>query len=186
MPQVVSELIISLDGYSHGSQSPGYFGYFGPEFDKAIADNQNVPHRMIIGRKSYEALNGLPAEVRDEGWNAMVAVHGWLFSRTLGRVDWPHLELVDQDVVEFVRAIKATDGPEIRTLGSMSIVKQLLAAGLLDRLRLWVCPLILGKTGDEPAFAGLPDIGLKLVGQKVLDGRVLELDYQPDGVPPRA
>jgi dihydrofolate reductase len=186
MPQIVSELIVSLDGYSHGTQSPGYFGYFGPEFEKAIADNQSVPHQSILGRKSYEALNGLPAEVRDEGWKTMAETQGWLFSRTLDQVEWPNLKLVKQDAVEFVREIKASDGPEIRTLGSMSIVKQLLAAGLLDRLRLWVCPLILGKTGDEPAFAGLPDIGLKLVGQKVLDGRVLELDYQPDGLPPKA
>jgi hypothetical protein len=66
----------------------------------------------------------------------------------------------------------------------VSLVQQLLAAGLVDRLKLVVCPLILPQTGVEPTFAGLPDSGFDLLSTRVLDGRILLLEYRPTGVPP--
>jgi riboflavin biosynthesis pyrimidine reductase len=63
---------------------------------------------------------------------------------------------------------------------------ELLGAGLVDRLRLLVFPLIAGETGQEPAFARWPDIGLDLVGQSVLAGRIVLSEYRPSGVPPYA
>jgi hypothetical protein len=95
---------------------------------------------MILGRRTYELLNALPAEARDEGWTLMTSMPGWLFSRTLQVADWPGLEVVHEDVVDFVREAKGDDGPELRTLGSLSLVKQLLSAGLVDRLKLVVWP----------------------------------------------
>ncbi|MEP6985915.1 MAG: hypothetical protein ABI970_09965 [Chloroflexota bacterium] len=65
----------------------------------------------------------------------------------------------------------------------MSLVRQLLIAGLVDRLKLVICPLILPQTGAEPTFNGLPDMGFDLVSNKVLDGRVLLLEYRPAGAP---
>lgn len=80
--------------------------------------------------------------------------------------------------------LKRTNGPELRTLGSVSLVRQLVTAGLVDRLKLVVCPLILPQTGIEPIFEGLPDTGFELRSTRVLDGRVLLLEYRPTGVPP--
>jgi dihydrofolate reductase len=81
----------------------------------------------------------------------------------------------------------AKDGDTgLRTIGSLSLVSQLLEAGLVDRLRLLVFPLIAGETGQEPAFARLPDIGLDLVGQSVFDGRIVLSEYRPSGMPPYA
>jgi dihydrofolate reductase len=114
----------------------------------------------------------------------MAATPGWLFTKTLKASDWKGLKVVSDDLVDFVRELKRTDGSELRTLGSMSLVRQLLVAGLVDRLKLVVCPLILPKTGTEPTFEGLPDIGFDLVSNKVLDGRVLLLEYRPMGEPP--
>jgi RibD C-terminal domain len=82
-------------------------------------------------------------------------------------------------------ALKAGD-IGLRTIGGLSLVSQLLGAGLVDRLRLLVFPLIAGETGQEPAFARLPDIGLDLVGQSVLDERIVLSEYRPSGVPPYA
>jgi riboflavin biosynthesis pyrimidine reductase len=62
----------------------------------------------------------------------------------------------------------------------------MLSAGLIDRLRLLVFPLIMGETGQEPAFAQMLDIGLDLVGQSVLDGRIVLSEYHPSGPPPYA
>jgi dihydrofolate reductase len=184
MSELVCELIVSLDGFAKGQRSPGYYGYFGPDFDNWIKTNSAVPHRMLIGRKTYELMNGIPAESRDEGTEAMTKTEGWLFSKTLKKSEWSGLKVVSDNLVEFVRELKHTDGPELRTLGSMSLVRQLLTAGLVDRLKLVVCPLILPKTGAEPTFEGLPDMGFDLVSNKILDGRVLLLEYRPTGEPP--
>jgi dihydrofolate reductase len=186
MPELVSELIVSLDGFARGQRSPAYYGYFGPDLDSWIKTNAAAPHRMILGRRTYEALAGLPAEVRDEGWTRMTSTPGWLFSRTLHATDWPGLQVVNEDLVPFVRAKKTSGGPEFRTLGSLSLVKQLLTAGLVDRLKLVVCPLVLSQTGIEPLFAGLPDMGFDLLSTAVLDRRVLLLEYRPAGAPPYA
>src|SRR5690349_13477759 len=163
MTEIVCELIITLDGFARGQRSPGYYGYSGPDFNDWIKTNTAVPHRMLIGRQTYEMLNGLPAEARDEGYETMKATPGWLFSRTLEAADWPGLEVVHDDLVDVVRDLKQTDGPELRTLGSVSLVQQLLAASLVDRLKLVVCPLILPETGVEPIFKGLPDMGFDLL-----------------------
>ncbi len=184
MPELVCELIVSLDGFARGQRSPAYYGYFGPDFADWIKTNTAVPHRMLIGRRTYEALEGLPAEVRDAGWKTTTTTPGWLFSRTLEATNWPRLEVVHADLVGFVRELKRTDGSELRTLGSLSLVRQLLAAGLVDRLKLVVCPLVLAQTGIEPTFEGLPDMGFDLLSTRVLDGRVLLLEYRPVGAPP--
>ena len=184
MTELVCELIVTLDGYARGQRSPGYYGYSGPDFDDWIKTNTAVPHRMLVGRKTYEMLNGLSTELRDEGWETMSTTPGWLFSHTLETTDWPELKIVHDDLVSFVGELKRTDGPELRTLGSVSLVQQLLTAGLVDRLKLVVCPLILPQTGVEPFFKELPDIGFDLLSTKVLDGRVLLLEYRPAGQPP--
>lgn len=184
MPELVCELIVSVDGFARGRRSPAYYGYFGPDFADWIETNTAVEHRTIIGRRTYEALNGLPVEVQDEGWNTMTRTVGWLFSRTLEETSWPRLEIVREDVVRVVRELKRTAGPELRTLGSVSLVQQLLAAGLVDCLKLVVCPLILPETGVEPIFKGLPDMGFELLSSRILDKRVLLLEYRPAGAAP--
>lgn len=181
MTELVCELIISLDGFARGQRSPGYYG---PDFADWITTNTASPHRMLIGRRTYEMFNGLPAEARDEGYETMKATPGWLFSRTVEAADWLGLSIVHDDVVAFVRELKRSDDSELRTLGSGSLVQQLLAAGLVDRLKLVVCPLILPQTGIEPTFAGQPDTTFDLVSTKVLDKRVLLLEYRLTGTPP--
>lgn len=186
MPELVCELIVSLDGCARGERSPAYYGYFGPDFADWIRTNTALEHRTIIGRRTYEALNGLPEEVRDEGWNTMTRTVGWLFSRTTEATTWSGLEIVRDDVAQFVRELKRSGGSELRTLGSVSLVRQLLAAGLVDRLKLVVCPLILPETGVESIYEGLPDMGFELHSSRTLDKRVLLLEYRPSGPPPYA
>jgi len=68
---------------------------------------------------------------------------------------------------------------QLIAIGSLSVVKTLMGAGLADRLRLVVFPQILGDTGREPIFLGLPDVNLELPGADVLDGRIVTLEYRP-------
>jgi len=91
---------------------------------------------------------------------------------------------VKADLVEEARSLKARTGDPLRTIGSLSVVKALLEAGLVDRLM--VFPQILGETGREPIFAGLPDVDLELVETGVLDGRLVALEYRPANANRRA
>jgi len=103
-----------------------------------------------------------------------------VFSRTLQEpLAWENSRVAKADVVEEVRRLKAESDALLRTIGSLSVVKDLLEARMLDRLRLTVFPLILGSTGWEPVFAGLPDIHLELVDTEVLDARLVTLEYRP-------
>ena len=163
MSELIADLFISVDGCAKGSRSPAFFGFGGPDLDRWIRDQMKRPQRHIMGRETYAALAALPEPVHDEGSLSLAATPTTVFSRTLQAVSWPHATISD-DLVGTVGRLKAGD-TDLRTIGSLSLVSQLLQAGLVDRLRLLVFPLIIGETGQEPAFAQLPDIGLDLVGQ---------------------
>jgi len=186
MAKVISELLVSLDMMAAGTQSPGYFGYHGTEFGDALQRIKAEPHRTLMGRKTYEVLNSVPDEARDNGWRKTTEEPGYLFSRTLEAVEWPGLRLVHADMIEFVSELKADGGPELRVLGSLSIARQLADAKLLDLLRLYVCPLVLPETGKEPVFADWGDTAFDLCGCERLDERVMRLDYRPQGSPPKS
>ena len=103
-----------------------------------------------------------------------------VFSGTLEEpLEWSNSRLVKADLVEEVQSLKAEGSDPLRTIGSLSVVKALMVAGLVDRLRLVVFPLILGETRREWIFSGHPDIGLELAGTDVLDGRLVTLEYRP-------
>jgi dihydrofolate reductase len=138
-----------------------------------------------MGRKTYEALAALPEPVRDEGSPSLAATPTTVFSRTLRAVSWPHATISAGDAVGAVRRLKAGD-TDLRIIGSLSLVRQMLSAGLIDRLRLLVFPLIVGETGQEPAFAQVPDVALDLIAQSVLDRRIVLSEYRPSGLPPYA
>jgi len=103
-----------------------------------------------------------------------------VFSRTLREpLAWDNSRVAKADLVEEVRRLKAESDAPLRTIGSLSVVKALLEARMVDRLRLTVFPLILGSTGREPVFAGLPNIRLELLDTEVLDARIVTLEYRP-------
>jgi dihydrofolate reductase len=183
MSTVIADLFVSADGYAKGTHSPGYFGYLGPDLDRWITDEQEKPQHLVMGRRSYELLAGLPDEARDDGYERMVRQQTTVFSTTLEATDWPGATVEPRDVVEVVREGKEAEGPPLRTMGSLSIVRQLVNAALVDRLRLMVFPLFVGPSGAEPALDGLDEGELELADQRVLDGRILLVEYLPTGTP---
>lgn len=186
MAAVVSELIVSMDNKAKATKSPGYYGYAGPELNAYLASNNDKPHRKLVGRKTYEMLNSLPEKERDDSWRASTRQPGFLFTRTLKKCEWPGLEIVHDDMVDVVKKLKRDSGPELRVLGSLSIMKQLADARLLDAVRLMMCPVIVPETGREDIFEGFKDTAFELASHRVLDGRVLVLEYRPAGEPPRS
>jgi dihydrofolate reductase len=119
----------------------------------------------------------------------LTAMQKVVFSSTLDSpLSWANSELVREDPVEAVREMKQDGSRPIRTLGSLMLCRALLAAGLVDRFRVVVFPVITGDTGRERIFDGYPDVALELVDHRTFDGRLQLLEYIPtvlDG-PPRA
>jgi dihydrofolate reductase len=175
------DIFLSVDGWAGSDGLPGYFGYFGPQLEEWITTELAAPQLAVLGRRTYEALAGLPEEAQDESWERMKNLDKVVFSRTLQQAGWPNTRICGEDLVEEIRGLKADTDVPLRTMGSLSLVQQLQSAGLVDRLRLMTFPLIAGSSGREPAFASMASADLELVDHRSLDGRVLLLEYHPTG-----
>lgn len=102
-----------------------------------------------------------------------------VFSSTLAEpLGWARSRLVPGDAVEEVRRLKA-GGTSMRTIGSLPLCRSMLAAGVVDRFRVAVFPVITGNTGRERIYDGYPDLGLELIESRTFDGRIQLLDYVP-------
>jgi dihydrofolate reductase len=178
---VTVDIFVSVDGWARGETSPGYFGYLGPELEEWITTELAAPQVVVFGRRTYEMLAGIPDEARDESWRRMTELDKVVFSSTLDRATWPNTRICAEDAVDEVRRMAADGDVPLRTMGSISVARQLMDAGVVDRLRLMTFPLIVGDTGREPFFANLAAAELDLVDHRVLDGRVLLAEYRPTG-----
>jgi dihydrofolate reductase len=175
------DIFISVDGWAGGASSPGYFGYPGPELEEWITTELALPQIVILGRRTYEALAGLPEEARDDSSRRLSELDKVVFSRTLEETAWPNTRICRQELVAEIRRMKADGDVPLRTMGSLSLARQLMGAGSVDRLRLMIFPLIVGDSGREPFFADMASAALELVDRRTLDGRVLLVEYRPTG-----
>jgi dihydrofolate reductase len=103
-----------------------------------------------------------------------------VISSTLrGPLDWPDATLVSGDAVDIVTRLKKESTVPLRSHGSLSLNRALMAAGLVDRVQLTIFPVISGRTGAAPVFGGAADFDLELLESRTLDGRIQELVYRP-------
>jgi dihydrofolate reductase len=188
MSNLMVDFIISLDGYAAAEGWPGFWGMEGPEYLAWLQDDGGIEHTALMGATTYRLMSGFAAEMPgDPGFVALTATPKVVFSSTLkAPLSWANSELVDGDPVEAVREMKRSDTRPLRTLGSLSLCRSLLKAGVVDRFRVVVFPVITGATGKERIFDGYPDIKLDLVESRTFDGRLQLLEYVPtvlDGPP---
>jgi dihydrofolate reductase len=92
---------------------------------------------------------------------------------------WPNTQLVTEDAVEAVRDMKDNGTTSMRTIGSLALCRSLLNAGLVDRFRVVVFPVITGNTGRDRIYDGYPDVTLEMVSSQTFDGRLQLLEYVP-------
>jgi dihydrofolate reductase len=153
----------------------------GPEYLAFISERAENEHTVLMGATTYRLMSGFAAEMTDDpGFAALNALPKVVFSSTLkAPLSWTNTELVDTDPVETVKSMKQRDSRPLRTLGSLSLCRSLLAARLVDRFRVGVFPVITGATGRERIFDGYPDIALDLVDSRTFDGRIQLLEYVP-------
>jgi dihydrofolate reductase len=181
------DLFVSVDGWAGSDGLPGYFGYLGPDLEEWIATELAAPQRLVMGRRTYEVLAGLPDEARNGSWDRMAELDKVVFSRTLTTTTWPNTRVCGADPAEEIQTMKAVSDVPLRTMGSRSLARQLTAAGLVDRLRLMTFPLLAGPAGREAAFEDFASADLELSAHRALDGRILLLEYRPSGLDiPRA
>jgi dihydrofolate reductase len=179
--ELIADLFVSLDGFAGGGDE-AFFGYFGPELDRWVRDAVGQPQLLVMGRVTYEALVPISAAATDEASTRMTELAKVVVSNTLAEpLAWSNTRLV-RGGLEAVRALKQESGVPLRSIGSLSLVRGMIGAGLVDRLRIMTFPLTLGEAGREPAFAGYPRAGLELVATTVLDSRLVLLEYRPRNV----
>jgi dihydrofolate reductase len=179
MPELVVDFITSLDGYGAAEGWPGWWGREGPEYLAWLADHPEADYTVLMGAKTYRLMSGLAAD-GEPGTDALAKLSKVVFSSTLTEpLSWPNTRLLARDAAEAVREMKETGDKSMRTLGSLTLCRSLLQAGLVDRFRVVVFPVITGSTGSDRIYNGYPDVSLDMVNSRTFDGQLQLVEYVP-------
>jgi len=142
--------------------------------------------RMVLGANTFRLFAQMLAEsteeseVRDPWVTRMRSMPATVVSTTLEEpLDWPNATLVSGDAVDVVARLKEESDVPLRSHGSLSLNRALMAAGLVDRVQVTFFPVITGQTGVDPIFQGAADFDLELIENRTLDGHIQELIYRP-------
>ncbi|HET9648446.1 MAG TPA: dihydrofolate reductase family protein [Microlunatus sp.] len=187
------DVFCSLDGFgAAGGDWTGYWGKQGPELLDHRLGLYAEPQRMVFGANTYRAFAAMLAssteesDVRDPWVSRMRSLPATVVSTTLdGPLDWPNATVASGDAVDVVQQMKEESAVPLRSHGSLSMNRALMAAGLVDYLQVTLFPVITGQTGLEPIFQGSADFDLELIEQRTLDGHTQELIYRPTLHPQR-
>jgi dihydrofolate reductase len=181
------DVFSSLDGYGgvSGGDWGGYWGKQGPDLLDHRLALYETEQRMVFGANTYRAFtqllaSGAEESVHDPWVTRMRSLPATVVSTTLdGPLDWPDATVVSGDAVDVVARLKAESEVPLRSHGSLSMNRALMAAGLVDRVQVTLFPVITGQTGDDPIFQGAADFDLELIESRTLDGNIQELIYRP-------
>jgi dihydrofolate reductase len=189
MPRkIIASLFISLDGVVEAPDQ-WHFPYFNDQMGAAVGAGMNTTEVMLFGRRTYDSFAGAwPEREAAGGQEAGFAkqlgdMRKIVFSRQRLDLRWRNSEQATGDIAEVAAALKSEPGGDISLSGSVSVVRQLLTAGLLDELRLLVHPIAVRK-GMRLFDEGEPSIPLKLLASETFSTGVLHLVYAPDTAPP--
>jgi dihydrofolate reductase len=180
MPELLVDFITSLDGYGAAEGWPGLWGLQGPEYLAWLGEQPEADHTVLMGANTYRLMSGFAAE-GEPGTDALASLSKVVFSTTLREpLAWANTQLVTQDPVEAVKEMKGEEGSRsMRTIGSLTLCRSLLKAGLVDRFRVVVFPVITGSSGRDRIYDGYPDVALDMVNRRTFDGRIQLLEYVP-------
>ena len=181
------DVFSSLDGFgAAGGDWTGYWGKQGPELLDHRLALYDEEQRMVLGAHTYRAFASMLAastedsDVRDPWVTRMRNLPATVVSNTLeGPLEWLNATVAEGDAVDVVARLKEESPVPLRSHGSLSMNRALMAAGLVDRVQVTLFPVITGRTGQDPVFGGAADFDLELLEQRTLDGRVQELVYRP-------
>ena len=182
------DVFSSLDGFGSvsGGDWGGYWGKQGPELLDHRLDLYGGDQRMVFGANTFRQFVRMLAEsteeseVRDPWVTQMRNLPATVVSTTLDEaLDWPDATVVSGDAVEVVARLKEEADVPLRSHGSLSVNRALMAAGLVDRVQVTLFPVITGENGADPIFQDAADFDLELLETRTLDGDIQELIYRP-------
>ena len=180
------DVFSTLDGYGSysGGDWGGYWGKQGPEWLDHRLALYDAEQRMILGANTFrlfvQMLGPIPEEELDPVNDRMRIMPTTVVSTTLEEpLNWPNATLVRGDAVDVVARLKEESDMSLRSHGSLSMNRALMAAGLVDRVQVTLFPVITGQTGQTPIFQDAADFDLELIESRTFDGAIQELIYRP-------
>jgi dihydrofolate reductase len=188
MAKVISSLFSSADGVAEIDPA-WHFPYFDDNMGRAVTEDYEAADLLLIGRKTYDSFAGAwpdreAAGEQDAPFAKQLGdVRKVVVSRQALEFSWRNSELVDGDLVPAVTALKAD--PDVRGIlvpGSISVVQQLLAVGLVDELRLLVHP-VAARQGRRLFGEGDTAYHLRVMATEVFPTGVIRVIYAPTQAP---
>ncbi|RPI81644.1 MAG: deaminase [Chloroflexi bacterium] len=190
MQELLVDYITSLDSYGAAEGWPGFWGLEGPEYLGWLDQQPERHYTILMGANTYRLMSGFASQsgtaesnLRSDEEASVIELTNAskvVFSSTLQPpLSWPNTRLISEDAVEVVGAMKREGNSPMRTLGSLTLCRSLLNAGLVDRFRVVVFPVITGSTGYDRIYDGYPDVALEMVTSRTFDGRLQMLEYVP-------
>lgn len=188
--ELLVDFITSLDGYGAAEGWPGWWGLEGPEYLGWLGQSPERDYTILMGANTYRLMSGFASQSgtseSDLGSDEKASIAEFanaskvVFSSTLQPpFPMPNTELINRDAVEAVREMKRQGNNPMRTIGSLTLCRSLLKAGLVDRFRVVVFPVITGSTGYDRIYDGYPDVALDMVASRTFDGGIQLLEYVP-------
>jgi dihydrofolate reductase len=174
------DFFCSLDGNGSARGWPGYWGKEGPELRADRMRTFAQDQVLVFGATTFREFRRFVVEYDEPYYDSLNTSPKIVFSNTLEEpLGWQNSTLIREDAVTAVERLKRETDAPMRSHGSISLNRSLLAAGLVDRLEVMVFPAITGRAGYASLFHDGPEFDLEFVGSTVLDGRTLKLVYIP-------
>jgi dihydrofolate reductase len=175
MRNIVVTEFLSLDGVM---EDPAWTApYWNDDIAKFKSDENVASDALLLGRVTYQGFAAAWPESADEGADRMNNLPKYVVSTTLNRVEWNNSTLIKGHVVEELTKLKQQDGQDILVYGSATLVQTLIQHALVDRYRLLIYPVVLGK-GKRLVQEGTTAT-LKLVETQTFSSGVAALIYEP-------
>ncbi len=177
MRKLVVTEFLSLDGVM---EEPRWtFKYWNDEIAKFKGEESSASDALLLGRVTYQGFAAAWPESQDEGADYFNSVRKYVVSKTLeGPLEWNNSTLIKDDIAEEITNLKRQDGKDIAVHGSATLVQTLMQYDLVDRYRLLVYPLIVGK-GKRLFEEGIPAT-LRLLQSQSFNSGVVALVYEQD------
>ena len=187
MASFTVDFFCSLDGYGSARGWPGYWGKEGPELREDRVRTFAQDQVLVFGATTFREFRSFVTEYDEPYYDSLNRLPKLVFSNTLEEpLGWENSTLLTEDAVTAVERLKRETDVPMRSHGSISLNRALLAAGLVDRLEVMVFPAVTGRAGYASLFQDGPEFDLDLIDTTVFDGRTLKLVYAPhvhEGIP---
>jgi dihydrofolate reductase len=161
-------------GFDHGGWSVGYWD---PQLEGAMGESMSSPFDLVLGRRTYEIFAAFWPDADQPPADVLNSATKHVASTTLNELEWENSKLIEGDVPDGIRALKAEDGPELQVHGSANLIQTLLEHGLVDEFRIKIFPLVLG-TGKRLFDGGTVPAGLELTSSQATPGGVIAATYR--------